>query len=670
MVVAYVRDKGFSSPVWSEPARALSPPVLFLILVFILAVFGALIVNFYQNNIILLIFVLMMVAIVVLAAFGRFIDHKVYSLAIAIIALGSLYQSTLIAPYLTGFDIHFEYYFEQRMIEDGYWDAMGIYGYNWVLSIVMLAPIYSLILNIDGAWVFKIIYPFVFSLVPLALFHIFRQQISDKKAFLAAFFFIAVPVFSLELISLARQQIAEFFFALFIVMMVDRKLRHSQRAVLAVVFALSIVVSHYSLSTICLLYFGLGWLLLLVIRYDWGRGIWRKLVRKAGGQSNSLTSPNAFPLKTIGIIMAIFIIGFFAYYGWVGQGQFVRYIRTSFLGQMGIATSGVVEILPSIPAASGEPTTGEPTTSRELPIFFILSDREPLIQTAFGLDFPLVSPQGKGFRVFQYITQLLIIIGFIRLILRSRKLRFAAEYIAFTVVSALILAVCVFLPGFSASINATRFYHIALFLLAPLYILGGEAIWLGLRALRYKARPVATTEENNKAFVKFVTLAVLIPYFLFTSGFIFEVTKNEVIDTFDSPYSIALSSHRVDVAGVFNWQDGAGVDWLMHVTGDEDIIYTDLHGWLLLGYENRPFGPVSGVLGLQWNWSQIPEEDYQASYIYFRTWNMDHQEVTYHTGTPGCRGKAGFSEAGVDELLKIKNRIYNNGGAQVLAPNQ
>jgi len=60
----------------------------------------------------------------------------------------------------------------------------------------------------------------IFSLVPLALFHIYRQQIGDNKAFLAAFFFMAVPTFSLEMIALAKQQIAELFFALFLLLLV------------------------------------------------------------------------------------------------------------------------------------------------------------------------------------------------------------------------------------------------------------------------------------------------------------------------------------------------------------------------------------------------------------------------------------------------------------------
>jgi uncharacterized membrane protein len=212
--------------------------------------------------------------------------------------------------------------------------------------------------------------------------------------------------------------------------------------------------------------------------------------------------------------------------------------------------------------------------------------------------------------------------------------------------------------------NATRFYHIALFLLAPFFILGGESIWLGISALYQKLKRKAslvTMTEDNQACLRFLTLAVLIPYFLFTSGFIFEVTGHEVTDRIDSPYSIALSSHRVDVGGVFNWQDRAGGDWLWQILDDEDTAYADLYGWLLVGYETKP---VSQINSFPSDMSRVPQD----IYIYFRTRNIDRQEITFATTGAGCRISVSFNEPEVNDLIKSRNRIYNNGGAQVLAP--
>lgn len=649
--VAYKRDRSFSAPAQPKPTRALSPSVLFLVLVLIIAVFGALMVNFYQSNILLLIFILAVAGVIALAALGKFIHREVYPLAIAIIGIGLLYQTTLISPYLIGSDIHLEYYFGQLVAENGYWNSAIPQAYNSALSVVLLAPIYSLILNTDGAWLFKVIYPFIFSLVPLALFHIYRQQMSGKKAFLAAFFFMAVPTFSLEMIALARQQIAELFFALFILLMFDRKLGLAQRLTLAIVFALSLAVSHYALGAVCFFYFALGWLLLLVLRGGWGRKIWGWLTRKLGGLPTILVSPKAFPLKAIGIVVVIYFVGSLAYYGWVASGVPLRAITGIWQGQTTTVITELPKLLPGEPSVPGEPSA-----------FFEFTTREPLIQTALGLDFPSASTQGKGFRIFQYITQLFIAIGFIWLIFKPRRLRFTAEYVAFAWVSALLLLACIFLPGFSGIINVTRFYHIALFLLAPLCILGGEAIWSGISALwqKLKQRAGALAADNNQAYLRFLTLAILIPYFLFTSGFIFEVTGHEVIDKVDLPYSIALSSYRVDVGGVFNRQDGAGADWLAQRLDGDDTVYADLHAGLLLSDQTELNGQISRFPG---DIEKLPQD----SYIYFRTRNVDRQEIVFIVGS-GLRSSVSFNEVGLNKVIESKNRIYNNGGAQVLAP--
>ncbi len=647
MAIAYKRDKGFSAPTQSRLTEILSSSSLFLILVLCFTILGALLVNFYHNNILLLIFIIIVAGIVGLAVFGKFIHQRVYSLAIVIIALCLLYQTTLISPYLTGSDIHLEYYFEQLVTENSYWDAAIPHTYNSALSIVVLAPIYSLILNTDAVWLFKIIYPFVFALVPLALFHIYRQQISSKKAFLAVFFFMVVPTFSLEMIALARQQIAELFFALFILLMVDRKLGLSQRLTLAIVFTLTLAVAHYGLGFICLFYFALGWLLLWVIRSGWGRRMWGWLTAKFGGLPPSLTSSKAFPLKVIGIVVIIYFVGSLAYYGWAASGSPLGTIAYMWLGQVQATTV----------------TGGEPSA------LFDISAREPLIQAALGFDFASASSQGKGFRIFQYVTQLLIVVGFIRLIFKPKKLRFTAEYIAFTGVSALLLLACILLPTFSMILNATRFYHIALFLLAPLCILGGEAIWLGI------SRLIKSAKTHNDAYLRFLVLAILIPYFLFTSGFVFEVSGHEVIDKVDTPYSIALSSHRVDVAGVFNRQDGAGAGWLSQNLDDEAAVYADLHGVKALSKQTKLYGrtfyfpqvfppkDVSPQIFPRKDVGQVPQD----SYIYLTTWNIDRQEVTVYTGI-GLRRSVTFSEAEVNEDIEGRNRVYTNGGAQVLAP--
>jgi uncharacterized membrane protein len=657
MAIAYVRDRGFTPKDEAKPSEKIYlSAVLFLILLLLLTVLGVALIDAYQNNILLLICLIAVAGIVGLAAFGKFIRPNIYPLAIFIIGLCLLYQTTLMSPYLIGSDIYTEYHFYQLVASSGFWNASIPSTVNSCLSITMLAPVYSLLLNIDGVWVFKAIYPLLFALVPLILFHIFSQQMSRKKAFIAAFFFIAVPTFSLEMIILCRQQIAELFLALVILLLVDRKLSLGAKLTLAIIFAASIVVSHYSIGFIGFIYMGLFLPFVFLLRSRLFKKAWGWLTAKLGGLPKSLLSRQPTPAKLLIIVVIIYFVAGFAWYGTIASGVNLNLLSRLWTGQTATITTGLTEIVT-------EPTeTTEPTK----PIaFFDFSSRDLLIQTALGLDFPQASPQGKGFRILQYITQLFLIAGFIRLLFRPKDLRFTTEYIALSVTSALLILACIFIPYFANQLNTTRMYHIALITLAPFCILGGEGIWLGISLLWRKTRHVVrgfslASGEDNQAFLGFMALGILIPYFLFTSGFIYEVTGQKVTDRIDTPYSIALSSYRLDLAGAFYWQDGAAAQWLTQHATDETRVYADHHTYRLIWFYDFP----GQITSFPYNASHLPVD----SYIYLSTWNTDKSELNFAVG-PGLRKHVSFSSIpGLNTAMEGKNRVYSNGGAQILAP--
>ena len=77
-VVAYIRDRSFSASIQVKLTEILSPASLSLVLVLFVAILGALMVHFYQNNTLLLVLILVVSGIVALAVFGRFIHQKMY----------------------------------------------------------------------------------------------------------------------------------------------------------------------------------------------------------------------------------------------------------------------------------------------------------------------------------------------------------------------------------------------------------------------------------------------------------------------------------------------------------------------------------------------------------------------------------------------------------------
>jgi hypothetical protein len=105
-----------------------------------------------------------------------------------------------------------------------------------------------------------------------------------------------------------------------------------------------------------------------------------------------------------------------------------------------------------------------------------MDKQDPLIKAAVGWDFVGIPIEGKLFRIIQYITQALIVMGCVYLLFRYKYYKFNAVFIGGVGAMACLLCMCLFIPSFSSIINITRFYHLTLFFLAPMFILGVDVI--------------------------------------------------------------------------------------------------------------------------------------------------------------------------------------------------
>jgi uncharacterized membrane protein len=651
--VAYIRDRDFQHPETPhiKTKQTYASPSLFLFLLPILAALGALLVAYRENNTLLLILLPIIAFIPVLVAFDKFIPVKIYGLAIVAISLSLLYHQTLVSPYLIGWDIHVEYYFQNLIVTNSYWDSSIPYSLNSMLSITMLCPIYSLVSGMDGIWVFKIIYPFIFSLVPLGLFQIWQEQIGAKKAFLATFFFMSMLVFFTEMTALARQQIAELFFVLLILLMVDTKLnlphRMLQRSILAVIFIISIAVSHYALAWICIAFFVLDWLLLLPMRGKRVGSWWRNrfgVSSASPGAATSISEAKLIPSVLSGTLVCLYVVFLLSWYMYTSSGA--PFNKIVYIGETSYGT---------------------------LFEFFNPAARELLVLTAVGLGQTSVTTLGWVFRVVQYATQFLIFVGLVKLIVRPQELKLKAEYIGLTLVSILILLMCIVLPYFSSYLGVARFYHIALILLSPFCIIGGEVLWQSaVKAVKRVSiwlrigRERLSSIRRNSAFgtLSFahvlLVLMILIPYFLFNTGFIFEITKHRYIPG-NFPISMPLSKYRLDGA-YYNWQEGAGVEWLSNAIDDKSKVYADAYGQLIL--RDKLYGRVkmfpSDIQGM-------PHD----TYIYLRSWNVERNEILVKIRQEAQVRPEHVNLNDAPELYRLinsKGLLYNNGGAKILAP--
>ncbi len=279
-IVSWLRDRDYEGEVSLDIRDVLSPQVLLLALVPFLSIFGTYLMNSGGDNVLLLAMIAAVALIVLLVGFNVLIPRKLYPLAILVIAVALLFHNSLISDSLIGWDIHQEKYFADSIINDGSWHFSVDYVLNSMLSIVVLAPVFSIFLNMDTIWVYKIVFPLFFALVPLALYQVYRKQSDERMAFMATVFFASLVVFFTEMLQLARQEIAELFLALVVLVILDRGMEKARWSFLFLAFGLGLVMSHYGLTYIFIGTIVAGWALVYVVsklRRDTVRDMNRRL---------------------------------------------------------------------------------------------------------------------------------------------------------------------------------------------------------------------------------------------------------------------------------------------------------------------------------------------------------------------------------------------------------
>ncbi|MDD1720957.1 MAG: DUF2206 domain-containing protein, partial [Euryarchaeota archaeon] len=257
-IACYARDKDFAAPTHLH-LNALSPGFLCLLLLPFLSIFGTYLVNNYETNGLIPFLLICIGAVVIVITSHKAADGSMYPLAIFSISLSLLLSNTLISHYLWGWDVFGEANVANVVANNAIWNpayavdygsyvGMNIARYNSVLSISILAPVLMKICAIDTTSLFKIVYPIIYALVPVALYQFFRRHTSDTPAFLASFYFVAMPQFSVEMAALAREEIAQLFLVLALLMIFNKTFNKRTKESLLILFSSAMIVSHYGIS--------------------------------------------------------------------------------------------------------------------------------------------------------------------------------------------------------------------------------------------------------------------------------------------------------------------------------------------------------------------------------------------------------------------------------------
>lgn len=590
-----------------------------------LAILGARI----QNDIPLFIMLALIVLTLILVLYEK-IKPKQYPILIYFTTLGLVYQLTFLSNYIVGTDIHYEFYYALQTYLHGHWDYTIGHSYNASMSVNVFLPMLAKTTHIGLEWAFKIIPPLFLSGIPVIAYYIFRKEFKEKAAFLSTFFFISVPTMFLELSGLAKQEFGELFLiaCLGLIAYNVPKLQRVRYPLIAL-FGILTIISHYSMGGALFCYLVGVIPLFLIGKYLFKMKPDIKLI----------------PLVITSAVIIVFGIW---YYGTVTQGLVLKDITDS----MKIELNKVLpNPIPIQPISTINPNKPDAPPSADEPI--IVDDGrdsptyakhwrwpEPAIALATGLDFARTIPIGKVFRVFQYITEILIIVGTVSIFINFRK--YSLGYLAFVVLSGLILIMTIFFPGFSPILNASRFYNLALLFLSPSIVVGGKIILRNYKTLAF---------------------GVFIPYFAFTSGAVFELTRMTDVSTVTIPYSHALSAIRTDSTALFTVNDIKARNYV----NENNLypLYGDMWGATALSEVKLNLVQRQFVFYLIWDegtMTMLPIAD--NTYVFLRERNTEKQELTFYVGV-GMRLIHTYDETKIKDLLEGRKILYQVGNAIV-----
>ncbi|MEM3549949.1 MAG: DUF2206 domain-containing protein [Candidatus Bathyarchaeia archaeon] len=592
-IVAYLR--GENEDAESFTSKVKNPLIIFpLLCIPALSIVGAMISGSYGDNRILLFTIVAIAAVFTAATISRkAVFTRLYPFLVVIIAISLIYHSALISERIISFgsDVGGEVFAQKIVEKNAYWNPVNPFPWDQsvgrtyaMLSVTLLPTIYSVLLDLDVVLVFKLFYAIFLTLVPLGIYNLWKNFVGEKLAFVSAFFFMAFQPFYGELLGLNKQILGELFLVLLLTSLLSEgKGWRLQKNVCLIIFSFGLIVSHYALAEI-FLFFSVFVLISSMIT--------RRPSRK---------------------ITVTFVLTFFTV-------MFAWYLFTS--------SSTVFESFISF---------GERVIN-ELNDFFNLQSREPEVLRGLGLE-PPPTIWNMLSRIFFYVTEILIVIGFISVILKRNKVYLDKDSFLLVFCSMLLLGALIAVPGLSSTMNMTRFYHILLFFLAPLCTLGAETV----------INVVSKRNSEIKALI--LLLVVLVPLFLFQTNFVYEITGSD-------SWSVSLSNYRMSPLRMYQVgyskksYDAYGQWWLSsNVIAGRTPIYcdpfSDLRCYALI-YQGYPHYlskvvpvAVGGVVYL--SSLSVVYGDYVALYS---SWNVSEIQFLYEM-----------------------SKVYTNGETEILCKN-
>ena len=590
---------------------------LFLLMIFLPIVTALGVV--YVNVAPLLFSCVLIVALCIISIrFRRLFPENYVPFLILSISISLICLVQLTSKHIVGWDSNLEYYVFRLTQTNGYWgplntdlNSLVTQNYNSLLSITLLPNVYSSIMNAKGEIIFKILYPFIWSVgVPLALYRIFYNQYGKSIGLLSTFFFIFTyaAFYGPEPLSQNRQIVGTFFLLLSVLSLTNNTLSVTKRRVLIVVFGVALAVSHYVL----------GYLFLALVAL-----IFFVSIRK----------PKTDKIINFYTLLTLFVLSF-SWYTYASNSVLTTLAHTVRFTLIESLTGKYVTL-----------AAGSATDIYTIPQFFT---------AATWINLALLG-----------IIYLSLIIGIITITLKPNRTGISSQFRVMSIAAAAILAAAVILPRFAQIVDFTRFQAITLLFLSPCIVLGPQTILVATRkALTKIKRPLILrgafkSTNANRAILLIAILASA--YFLSQVGFINRVTGG-------SPHSFTIDFDRIkgsddgqvkkNLYGAYiSEQDFFSAEWLQSHKVATAKVYAD---GVFAGHVLTSYGLIPSELLFPLTNTTIPQ---QFTFIYLGSLNVVNGVITDDTGSFSNLGLFNTSE--ISTVLFESNLVYSNGASEI-----
>jgi uncharacterized membrane protein len=594
---------------------------------------------------------------------------SLFPYALFMICLSLVLMVSLRSWQISGHDILSEYSVFELTKSHARWN-IGYFrdAYNACLSITLLPTMLAAMMpKISDQYILRIVYQVLFSFTTVAFYQFARRFISFRLAFLAVLFFMSQSPFLRDFAYMSRQELGTLFFVLMLLTLTMTTFKRRTQMILAMMFAMSMIVSHYSTT-----YIAIGMMVLAQL-FDtrWMRAIvnfcldlassvvyvfrWSMPLKQSGRGRLALFAglppKNAVRArwlpgwKFIGaVVLCAFLWNSVITQTANNIKVFGALVVETMLGHDPLAATqnGLSQQLNGPVDAQNnsqsitlfQKTSVGSSFSNDAPHYptDTLKAYSAQINTPFLLN-PSIQPKysddiGSLGTLIQTVMKVFILIGALAWLLYSMKKKILnGDLGMFMVASVLIMAAAILIPAVTANYDVLRTYQQLLIVLAIPATAGGFAI--------------LSRFFKKSAFV--VIVGLFCTYYLFVSPFIPQIVGSGYAHLQLNNYGLYYNLYYTHATEV------ASIDWLTAIDNNNQPIYSD---W----FANKKIAAFSGDKQLWMVANVLPANITKGSYVY-----ADYTNTVLGTGYDYFNSVELNYAYPTAFLSAQKNLIYTNG---------